>query len=646
MSNVNTNRESNTDSLRDSSSNAQVQIRNLARFPEENPNPVLRAAVDGTVLYANHAAKVLLEILGWTKDAKLPQVLLDQVLYTASISAPTEFDFEMDGRTYSVALSPGAKESDVNLYLTDITRRKEAERELRESREDLNRAQAVAHVGSWRLDVRQNELLWSDENHRIFGIPQGMPMTYETFLSTIHPEDKAFVDEKWKAALDGEPYDIEHRIIADGHVKWVRERCELEFDELGNLKGGFGTTQDITKRKRTEQSLQELNKTLEQQVAERTSAFQMLHDVTSMANLSQNVQDALEYCLKRVAEKHGWDFGLAFFPDSNDPDLLYLAYAWYSPEVAPSAEIQERISKVVLQRGQSLAGSVYNSGKPKWSNNIHKDFDPNQVHIAKHMGIMTAAAFPVIIEQRVVGVLQFLSQRMIPEDERMYDSMISIGTQIGRVIERKIFQDRLLSLAEEEHRRIGQELHDDVGQELTGLALKIETLVEILRESNSPSLELAKEIMKSLERTRRKSRALSRGLIPSEIDPGELQSALEDLALRTSKGYNVNCRFQYKGPVHAHDHKTATQLYRIAREAVANAVSHAQAREIQITLNVHDDETILCIEDDGIGMPPKKQRGSGMGLQIMRYRAGLIRAQFEIHSSVSGGTKIVCRLGN
>ncbi len=137
----------------------------------------------------------------------------------------------------------------------DITERKWAEEQLRRSEQDLNRAQAVAQTGSWRLDVRRNELLWSDETYRMFGIPQGTPMTYETFLAAVHPVDREYVDRQWTAALRGEPYDIEHRILVEGELKWVREKAELEFDEAETLLGGFGTVQDITGRKRAEEAL-------------------------------------------------------------------------------------------------------------------------------------------------------------------------------------------------------------------------------------------------------------------------------------------------------------------------------------------------------------------------------------------------------
>jgi PAS domain S-box-containing protein len=137
----------------------------------------------------------------------------------------------------------------------DITEQREFEEALRKSEEDLNRAQSVAQIGSWRLNMQKNELLWSDENHRIFGIPKGIVMTYETFLGSVHPDDREYVDQMWSAALRGEPYDIEHRIVVNGEVKWVRELAELEFDKEGMLLGGFGTTQDITEKKQDEESL-------------------------------------------------------------------------------------------------------------------------------------------------------------------------------------------------------------------------------------------------------------------------------------------------------------------------------------------------------------------------------------------------------
>ena len=107
----------------------------------------------------------------------------------------------------------------------DITELKRVEDALRRSEETLNRAQAVAHVGSWSLDIPRDELLWSDELYRVFHVPPGAPLTYETFLAIVHPDDRDFVLRAWTAALRGAPYDLEHRILVDGETRWIRERA-------------------------------------------------------------------------------------------------------------------------------------------------------------------------------------------------------------------------------------------------------------------------------------------------------------------------------------------------------------------------------------------------------------------------------------
>lgn len=128
---------------------------------------------------------------------------------------------------------------------------------LLEKPQDLGHAKAIGNIGNWWLDVRHNELRWSDENYQIFGIPKDTALTYESFLATVHPEDRDYVDRQWQAALRGEPYDIEHRIVVDGKITWLREKATLEFDNKGNLLGAFGTTQDITDLKLLQHGLLE-----------------------------------------------------------------------------------------------------------------------------------------------------------------------------------------------------------------------------------------------------------------------------------------------------------------------------------------------------------------------------------------------------
>ncbi|MFC1947570.1 MASE3 domain-containing protein [Chloroflexota bacterium] len=129
---------------------------------------------------------------------------------------------------------------------------KQSEDALRKSQEDLEHAQSVAIIGNWRLDVHRKTYIWSEETFRIFGIPIGTSVTLEKCLERLHPEDREYVENEWNAALHGEGYDIEYRIVVYDKVKWVREIAELTFDEQGMLQGKFGTIQDITNIKNVE----------------------------------------------------------------------------------------------------------------------------------------------------------------------------------------------------------------------------------------------------------------------------------------------------------------------------------------------------------------------------------------------------------
>lgn len=145
----------------------------------------------------------------------------------------------------------------------NIEQRKRVEAELRRSEENLNRAQAVAQVGSWFLDIPADRLEWSEQSYRIFGMPLGRPLTLHDFTGCIHPDDLEELTTAWQAALEGTPYDIEHRIVAGNEVKWVRERAEVRFDAEGRPFEALGTVQDITERRFLEDEQRQLLKHLD-----------------------------------------------------------------------------------------------------------------------------------------------------------------------------------------------------------------------------------------------------------------------------------------------------------------------------------------------------------------------------------------------
>lgn len=130
-------------------------------------------------------------------------------------------------------------------------------RQLLEASNQLKQAQSIARLGSWYLDIPSQRLTWSDETYRLFGVPPGTPMSLELFWSRLPPEDLPVVMAAWEAALAGAEYDIEHRIIVAGEMRWVRERAEIRRGPTGVALEGVGTVQDITERVQTEQILRE-----------------------------------------------------------------------------------------------------------------------------------------------------------------------------------------------------------------------------------------------------------------------------------------------------------------------------------------------------------------------------------------------------
>jgi signal transduction histidine kinase len=189
--------------------------------------------------------------------------------------------------------------------------------------------------------------------------------------------------------------------------------------------------------------------------------------------------------------------------------------------------------------------------------------------------------------------------------------------------------------------RIGHDLHDGVGQELTGVALLAQNLRQRLAQEGSPEETQAARIATLVNRTLEQTRKLARGFSPMELGPQGLETALRDLAAKVQAAMQRACSFTCRGPLNIADEATALHLFRIAQEAVNNAVRHSQAKQIRIQLDTIDGVTTLGVYDDGRGMSPTKSRGRGMGISVMQYRSRMIGGSLEIKSS-SSGTAVIC----
>ncbi|MCP4705888.1 MAG: PAS domain S-box protein [candidate division Zixibacteria bacterium] len=137
----------------------------------------------------------------------------------------------------------------------NIDKKRMDEEKIKNQQYYLSKAQEIGNMGTWELDLIKNILVWTEENYRIFGVPGGTELNYEIFLERIHPDDREYVNREWMAAIDGKPYDIDHRLIVDGKVEWVREKADLIYDDNGKPIKAIGFTQNISTQKQAEEVL-------------------------------------------------------------------------------------------------------------------------------------------------------------------------------------------------------------------------------------------------------------------------------------------------------------------------------------------------------------------------------------------------------
>ena len=205
--------------------------------------------------------------------------------------------------------------------------------------------------------------------------------------------------------------------------------------------------------------------------------------------------------------------------------------------------------------------------------------------------------------------------------------------------ERRRAQEDLLAISHREQRRIGRDLHDTLGQQLTGIALLSESLSRALRSKFSEEADHAARISQLLREAIGQTRRLAHGLMPVDLASGGLGMALRHLAEDTGRLFDLSCQITGEHtPVH--NHTIATHLYHITQEALHNAKRHGHARHVWIRLSKEGNRGRMSVVDDGHGLPPGPERGTGMGLRVMRYRAESMGGTMSIEPHEQGGTTV------
>ncbi|WP_051979656.1 PAS domain-containing sensor histidine kinase [Edaphobacter aggregans] len=399
----------------------------------------------------------------------------------------------------------------------------------------------------------------------------------------IHPDDK----QRWslEAAemfLSGKPLRSAYRVIArDGRVIWFH--CDAKMMRRDDGRPWFihGVAFDISDLKRIEEELQE-ERNFVSAILDTVGALVVVLDTEGrILRFNPACEVTTGYSMKEVQGRCLWD--------------LFLA-----------GEEAQRFRQTFEVMRTGLLPQEYQSC---W--------------MTRHG------------HQRLIA----WTSKLLPGSGDTSNYIIATGIDIT---ERKQLEKAILDISAREQRRIGQDLHDGLGQHLTGIAFMAKVHEAKLVEKNRAEAEEAAKIVKLVNEAIHKSRELARGLLPVVSDSQGLMSALQLWAAEVEDLFGVSCRFQCERPVLIGDDSMGTHLYRIAQEAVNNAIKHGAAQNITIQLAAEQGRGTLTIRDDGRGIVEGAASSQGMGLHIMKYRAGMIGGTLDVRRYAACGTVVTC----
>ncbi len=400
---------------------------------------------------------------------------------------------------------------------------------------------------------------------------------------------------------------------------------------------------DVIERHRAQERLARSHTELETRVADRTRWLSLMHDVSREINEASTWDDALHRVLRRLCQTEHWQIGFVYVPQAGNLDSIAPVVSCFGDE--RFRRFHDASMRETYGRGQHLPGRVYAANETFWAVDPSALLSaiPRRADVARAAGLQAGVALPVAIHGEVIAVLELFSDQVHQTDEELTALMHDVGDQVGRVLERERATARMADLVWREQQELLHSLHDSLGQTLTGIGMLSTGLRQRLAAADSDTAETAAEIVRQTQLALDQVRLLAKSLFPVEVEAESLIAALRNLASATEGLHKIQVRVQGKPPDVLHDGKIATELYRIAQEAITNSVKHARAKAITIRIDGAAGLTRLQIADDGMGIPSPEPI-DGAGLQIMRYRAASIGASLAVEQGTTGGTVVTCTL--
>ncbi|HWQ90470.1 MAG TPA: PAS domain-containing protein [Clostridia bacterium] len=452
------------------------------------------------------------------------------------------------------------------------------------------------------------EKIWGQPRQAVYSSPA-------VWLAGVHPEDRDRISEAtYTKQITGE-YDEEYRVVRpDGSLCWVHDRAFPVRNEESEVYRIVGITEDITQRRRADRLLQ----------AQR--------DVGVTLSLTSDLTAALDRLLETATQLEGIDCGAVYLVNSDTGTLDLEAHVGLPSSFvdqvtrygADAADVR------LVKEGRALypiCGPLWNKQGGIWSGG----------------NIRSLAVVPLQHKDEVLGALSLGSQvrTEIPAETRVVIEIIA--AQAAGAITRIRLERQILEISDREQARVGQDIHDDLCQQLIGMAFTANSLEQSLRPKLLPEAATAKKLCVLLDATITEARRVCRGLYPVRLETEGLVPALEEFAHSITERFKVACDCEADNCHLECDVTTATHLYRIAQEAVNNALKHSGGDTILIWLSQSDAGIDLQITDNGSGIREAREYRGGMGLQIMDYRARTIGGALRIQGDQTG-TVVSCRV--
>ncbi|HRY28896.1 MAG TPA: PAS domain S-box protein [Elusimicrobiota bacterium] len=474
----------------------------------------------------------------------------------------------------------------------NITERKRVESSLKERDELLTGAQQIANLGSYTLDIADSRWTSSEILDNILGIGDDFPRDREGWNLLVHPEDREWLAEYLNSHVlkKKNAFNAQYRIVrySDRQVRWVYGIGKLVLDEKGEVTRLLGTIQDVTEQKKVEASL-------------RNSEQRYRTTLDSMGDMIHVVDRDLRILL---ANRAFAEFNRAHGLNSDMLGRTVFEVFPFLPAV-----VADEYKK------------VFESGRPLSTEETHR-IDGREYNTE-------TLKTPIFEGEKVTQVLTVI--RDVTERKQAQKNQ-------------ELMQKEILNALTKQQIMIGQTLHDSLGQLLTGVAYMVKGLEEDQKAGRPIYAEETARIVEYINQGIGQTKSLARMLYPAELERGGLPAALENLANQTRGIYNVGCSVRVEGDFQVRSDVLCTHLYRIAQEAVHNALSHGQATDIHIALAVRGAEGELSVADNGKGFDEKEAgEGKGLGLKILQYRAQEIGGSVFVRRNSPRGMIVGCQ---